>query len=87
MFDNIDRDRRNREPHDRTGNRGDTRRGGGESPREVADRLNGHAERYRNAGDSANEKRAREAAEEARNSGSPDRARDVERDFNRGRER
>jgi hypothetical protein len=47
----------------------------------VADRIDRHADRYRNAGDYANEHEARAAADLARNAASVDEARQIERDF------
>ena len=54
----------------------------GES-REVADRIRGDAERASNRGDARGAREAREAANRAENS-PPERAREIERDYNRG---
>ena len=55
-----------------------------DSPREVADRIDRHGDRYANGGNTSGERAAREAAREARDS-SPEHAREIERDFNAGR--
>ena len=54
----------------------------GES-REIADRLRGDAERASNRGDSRGAREARDAANRAERS-TPERAREIERDYNRG---
>ena len=54
----------------------------GES-KEAAERLRGDAERAFNRGDDEREKEAREMADKAEDS-APDRARDIEREHNRG---
>jgi hypothetical protein len=55
-----------------------------ETPGDVADRIDRHGDRYNNAGDRAGERSARDAADRARNAGNADKAREVERDFNKG---
>lgn len=55
----------------------------GDSPREVGERLRNDAERSANRGDYAREREARAAAREAEGSNA-DRARQIERDYNRG---
>jgi hypothetical protein len=53
-----------------------------ETQAEIADRIDRHGDRYRNAGDFGNEAEARNAARRARNAYTPEAAREIERDFN-----
>jgi hypothetical protein len=57
-----------------------------ETPADIADRIDRHGDRYHNAGDAGNEAEAREAADRARNAATAAEAREIERDFNRGRD-
>ena len=58
-----------------------------ETQADIADRIDRHGDRYHNAGDTRNEAEAREAANRARNAGTPAEAREIERAFNRGHDR
>lgn len=55
----------------------------GDNPREVGERLRGDAVRSENRGDHERAREARDAASRAEHS-TPDRARDIERSYNRG---
>ena len=57
-----------------------------DSPSSAAERIRNHGERLRNAGDTAGERAARDAADRAERA-TPERAREIERDFNRGNDR
>jgi hypothetical protein len=56
----------------------------GDSPREVAERIRNHAERYERAGNDHGAREAREAANRAERAGTERAAREIERNFNRG---
>jgi hypothetical protein len=51
---------------------------------DIARRIDHAAEVYNNRGDAVNEREARDAARAVRESGSVERAREIEIDFNRG---
>lgn len=53
--------------------------------KDIADRIDRHGDRYHNGGNDKGEKAAREAAKDAREARTVERAREVERDFNSGR--
>jgi hypothetical protein len=55
----------------------------GERSKDVADRIRGDAVRNENRGDRAGAREARDAANRAERS-TPERAREIERDYNRG---
>ena len=56
----------------------------GDNPREVGERLRGDAVRSENRGDHERAREARDAAGRAERSNDVDRARQIERDYNRG---
>lgn len=56
----------------------------GDGPRDVADRLRGDAVRAENRGEYERAHEARQAADRAEGSRSADKARDIERSYNRG---